>query len=269
MTDAAIVETVDEVVPPAEVPPEPEESEQVIVTFGDTPAPEEKEQEAAPEWVRDLRVKQRELAKENRALKEQLAAREQAAQKPSELGKKPTLEDHGYDTGKYEEDLAAWFERKREHDAALAARKAEEDKAKTEWETKLAGYEQAKVALKAEDFDEAEALIMSSFNQTQQGVVLHGADNPALLVLALGRNPEKLKELAAIKDPVKFAFTVAKLETQMKTTTRKPPAPEKKPSGSAPISGAVDAALDRLEAEAEKTGDRSKVIAYKRAQKNK
>ena len=46
---------------------------------------------------------------------------------------------------------------------------------------------------------------------------------------ALGKNPKKAKELGEITDPVKFAFAVAKLETQLTVTSRKQvPPPEKK-----------------------------------------
>jgi hypothetical protein len=51
--------------------------------------------------------------------------------------------------------------------------------------------------------------------------MLQGADNPALVVYALGKNPKKAKELSEIKDPVKFAFAVAKLEKELKVTNRR------------------------------------------------
>jgi hypothetical protein len=83
----------------------------------------------------------------------------------------------------------------------------------------------------------------------------------------MGKSPAKAKELAAITDPVKFTFAIAKLEAQLKVTPRKaPPAPEKqiRSIGGVPMSGAVDSTLERLRDEAAKTGDMTKVIAYKR-----
>jgi hypothetical protein len=97
--------------------------------------------------------------------------------------------------------------------------------------------------------------------------MIAGADNPALLVYALGKHPAKAKELAAIKDPVKFAFAVAKLETQMKTTSRPraaPPPPETPLQSTAPSRSATNATLERLEQEALRTGNRTKVAAYRR-----
>ena len=62
------------------------------------------------------------------------------------------------------------------------------------------------------------------------------------------------------------AFEVAKLETQMKVTRRRPSTdPEKIPSGTEKISGgAHDKQLAKLRAKASETGDMSPVLAYKR-----
>ena len=88
---------------------------------------------------------------------------------------------------------------------------------------------------------------------------------PVLVVYALGKNPKKAKELASITDPGKFAFAVAKMEAQLKVNpAKRPPAPERAITGSsAPISGTVGSTLERLRAEAEKTGDMTKVIRYR------
>ena len=119
------------------------------------------------------------------------------------------------------------------------------------------------------DYEDAEAVALETFNVTQQGIVLQGSDNPALIIYALGKNTSKAKELASITDPVKFAFAVAKLETQLKVTNRKAAASPERTinSGGGRISGSVDSTLERLREEALKTGDLSKVMAYKRGKK--
>ncbi|MCW3174436.1 hypothetical protein [Acinetobacter baumannii] len=102
-------------------------------------------------------------------------------------------------------------------------------------------------------------------NQTQQGILIHAAEKPELLIYHLGKNPQKAKELAALTDPIQFAFAAAKIDAQIKVTTRKPStSPERKPSGSAPLSGTVDTTLAKLRAEAERTGDYTEVNKYKR-----
>ena len=242
-----------------------EDDDEVIVSIGEeAPPPEEHQQ--APEWVRELRKQHRELQRKNRELEEQLQAKTET--KPVKLGAKPTLEDHDYDAVKYEAALTTWFEQKRLADAeAEESRKAEEAQ-KQAWQEKLDRYGKEKSELKVRDYEDAESVAQELFNVTQQGIVLQRADSPALVIYALGKNPKKAKEIAEITDPVKFAFAVAKLEKDLKVSTRKTvPPPEKKVSGTAPVSGSVDSTLEKLRAEAEKTGDYTKVIQYKRQKK--
>lgn len=248
--------------PEAEATPEASSEDELIVTIGEE-APPQEEEKPAPEWVRELRKQHRELQKRNRELEAKLT--QDQAPKTPEIGKKPTLEDYDYDAEKFENSLAQWFERKRQADEQAAKVQADIEKQQQEWQAKLQGYGKAKAELKVKDYDDAEGIVQESFNTTQQGVILQGADNPALLVYALGKNQKKAKELASISDPVKFAFAIAKLETQLKVTNRKAaPPPEKTVQGTGRVSGAVDSTLDRLRADAEKSGDYSKVMAYKR-----
>ena len=134
----------------------------------------------------------------------------------------------------------------------------------------MEGYTKARDTLKVRDFEDAEAVTGDALSNVQQGIIISGADNPALVVYALGKNPKRAKELAGITDPVQFAFAIAKLETQLKIQSKKtPPPPEKSVrGGSAPVSGAVDSTLERLRDEAARTGDMSKVIAYKRSKRS-
>ena len=241
---------------------EVEDTEEVVVSIGEE-APPPEEHTPAPEWVKELRKANRELHRQNR----ELQARVQAAPpetKPVVIGNKPKLEDHDYDADKYEEALANWFERKRQADEVNARQEAEVMNQQKAWQAKLDGYGKAKAELRVKDFEDAEELAQQVFSITQQGVLLQGADNPALVVYALGKNPAKAKELAEIKDPVKFAFAVAKLEKDLKVTNRRQaPAPERIISGTGRSSGAVDSTLDRLREEAARTGNMTKVIAYK------
>ena len=240
-----------------------EESDEVVVSIGEE-APPPEEQTQAPEWVRELRKTNRELQRQNRELQGKLQTSAQTEIKPVVLGKKPSLEDHDYDAEKFEEALTHWFERKRQADDVNAKQEAEVMTQQKAWQAKLEGYGKAKAELRVKDFDDAEATAQELFNVTQQGVMLQGADNPALVVYALGKNPKKAQELAAITDPVKFAFAVAKLEKDLKVTNRKAaPPPERIVSGTGRVSGAVDSTLERLREDAARTGNMTKVIQYK------
>jgi hypothetical protein len=217
--------------------------------------------------VRELRKSNREKERKIRELEAKLNTTATET-KPVALVAKPTLESCDYDSDEYEQKLAAWYEHKREYDAAEANVAAQRDAESKAWQDKLDSYAKAKASLKVRDYDEAEATALDTFDVTQQGIVLQGSDNPALLIYAIGKSTKRAKELAAITDPVKFAFAVAKLETQLKVTNRRASTtPERTITSGGRVSGSIDSQLERLRAEALKTGDLSKVMAYKRNKK--
>ena len=256
---------------PDEEPEEATEDDELIVNFdGEDANPDDElfnpKAPEAPEWVRDLRKNYREEKKRAKELEKRLAELEEA-KKPT-LGPKPTLEGCEYDTGKFEAALEKWHETKRSHDAEQAEQKTVQQKAQEVWESDLGRYQEAKTGLKVRDYEDAEEAVQDTLSVTQQGMIVSGAENPALLVYALGKSPQKLNQLAGITDPVKFAFAVARMETQLKISSRKPAsAPEKKISGSASSSGA-NATLEKLRSEAERTGNYTKVHAYRRQMKS-
>jgi len=243
-----------------------EEDDEVVVQIGEESPPQEEDDREAPEWVKDLRKVHREQQRENRQLKKQLAELQgsKQAEAQTQLGKKPTLEDADYDAEVYEQKLTDWYEKKRQYEQQQAELESQQRKQQEAWQATLQGYAEKRQTLKVRDFDDAESVVQDELSNTQQGMILQGAENPALVVYALGKNPKKAKEIASIQDPVKFAFAVAKLETQLKVTNRKAATkPETTLKGKAPKSGTVDSNLERLRAEAERTGDYTKVIAYK------
>lgn len=248
---------------------ETDESDEVVVSIGDDAPSSDDDSPEDSTVIRALRQANRELVAERRKLKEQLNATP-AAPKAVELGKKPTLESSDYDTERFEQDLEAWHQRKRDYDAKAEQDRQAKDNAEKAWQAQLDNFKRLKGELKVKDFDDAQALAEDTLSTIQQGLIVQGADNSAQVIYALGKNPTEAKRLAAITDPVKFAFAVAKLETKLKVTPRKTaPLPERTPRGSAPVSGAVDSKLARLEADAEKTGDRTAIARYRKELKAK
>jgi hypothetical protein len=244
------------------------DDDDVIVSIGDDEPPRE-DTARAPEWVRELRRSAREKDRRIKELEHALSATS-AESRPAELGKKPTLEECDYDAEKFEAELAAWFVRKRDADQQVEQQRQAEKAQHEAWQARLDSYGKAKDGLKVADFEDAELAVQDLLDLTQQGIIVQGADNPALLVYAIGKNQAKAKELAGIKDPVKFAFAVAKLEKELKVTTRKPATqPERTIQGTGRVSGTVDSELERLRAKAEKTGNYTDVIKYRQQQRNK
>jgi hypothetical protein len=244
------------------------DDEQVVVTIGEEAPPSDEEDADAPGLVNKLRKLNREKERELRELRAKVAT--PAASPPAEIAKveKPTLAGCDYDEDAYESKLTAWHENQAKLKAA-EEEKANRQKAEQDaWQAKLATHSKAKAALKVSDYEDAEATAAEVLSVTQQSIIVSGADNSAVVIYALGKNPAKAKELASIKDPVKFAFAIAKLESQLKVTPRKaPPPPERQVRGNVAVAGGGDQTLERLRAEAEKTGDLSKVLAYKNQKK--
>ncbi|MDQ9112785.1 hypothetical protein [Acinetobacter baumannii] len=246
-----------------------EEGEEFDIVVGDEKPEEQQEDDfhgkPAPQWVKDLRKEKKESDRRIKELEAKL--NEQNKPEAIELGEKPTLESVGYDADEFEKQLVEWTAKKSQFEQQEAAKRAEQEKAQKVWQEKLNNYEAKKTAIKSKvrDFDEAEEFARDVLNQTQQGILIHAAEKPELLIYHLGKNPQKAKELAALTDPIQFAFAAAKIDAQIKVTTRKPStSPERKPIGSAPLSGTVDTTLAKLRAEAERTGDYTEVNKYKR-----
>ena len=242
----------DETTPEAAAEDEDAIDDEVEVSIGDKPVQAEEPKQAAPAWVRELRAKAQ-------------APQQQGENQPPAAGAKPKLEDHDYDAERFETALSGWFDRKRHVDEHAAKQKQSEETQKQAWQARLDAYGKAKASLRVRDYDDAEASVTESLNVTQQGIIVSGAENPALVTYAIGKDPAKLKELAAISDPVKFAFAIAKIETQLKVNPRKPSAaPETVIKSTTRLAGGgQDQALERLRNEADKSGDFTRVIAYK------
>lgn len=250
---------------------ETSEDEEFVITAGDEePKPSDDDDfsgKPAPIWVKDLRKKEREARKRIKELEAQVQ-QVKPAEKPIEVGPKPRLADFDYDEDDFESAVEQWHERKRQVEQQQAAKQAEEEKANQAWQTKMQSYEERRqnVASKVRDFEEVEEAAKDKLTATQQGILIHAAENPELILYHLGKNPKKAQELSEITDPIQFAFAAAKLDSQMKIQTRKPSTqPERKPSGSAGLSGVIDQKLAQLEAKAAKTGDRTELIKYKKS----
>jgi hypothetical protein len=237
---------------------------ELVVTIGDeAPAEEEADPQQAPAWVKELRKSNREKDRRIRELEAKVAT---VAPAPVEVvvGLKPTLASCEYDEDKFAADLEAWHDRKRQADEAKAQQETASRKSQEQWQAKLAGYGAGKTALRVSDFEDAEEQVLQTLNAVQQGIIVQGVKNPALVVYALGKNPKKAKELAAITDPVVFAVAIGELGAQLKVSSRKPATLPEKTAPRSSMSGAsaVDDQLAKLQAHAEKTGDRTPVVRY-------
>lgn len=247
---------------------EPQEEEgEVVITIGDEAAPVEEETAAAPEWVKELRKNHREAQRTIRELQDKLKSTTSSEPAQIVLGPKPDIDSCGFDGERLVNELDAWHERKRLIEEQQAKANAAVEEANKAWQSKLDNYNQAKASLRVRDFAEAEDVVREALSPLQQSAIVKLSKRPELVIYALGSRPGKAKELAAIKDPAEYIYALAQLEKDLKVSNGRtpPPPPERTPArGNASISSTVDSTLERLRAEAEKTGDLSKVMEYKR-----
>lgn len=233
------------------------EDEFAIELEGEEPAEEE------PPLVKQLRD---EIRNRDRELSNY---RKQAAPK-IEVGEKPTIEGCDFLDEKYEAEMDAWLERKRQAESAdREAAEAERVRNETQ-QKKFIQYQTQAQALPVKDFKESEEVVIAALPEILQTALLGYTKDTAKVVYALAKHPAKLEALAKETDPIKFVLAVNDLERNLKVVNRKkPPEPESGSiqRGSAPIAPNPDKKLAALEKEADRTGDRTKLIQYKKEMK--
>ena len=233
------------------------EDEEEVVSFEGEAAPASGESDTG--LVKHLREQIRERDR-------RISEYQRSAPQPQaiEVGEKPTLVNCEYDEERYEAELDQWKARKAQAEKQATDAQQSQKQIADAWAEELQGHHIKKAALKFKDVQEAEDVALASLSDVQQAVIVKAASNSAMVIYALGKHPAKLAELSKITDPIKLAVAVSKLEGKMTVTKRGgPPEPERIARGGTPSAGAKDKELERLEKEAERTGDRSKVVAHK------
>ena len=255
---------------------EPEDQDETGQTDGDAegeggtePFATFGEEEAAPASENDSSVI-REFRRREREKDRRIAELErQAAPKPVEVGERPSLEAFEFDEDAHAEAVEAWIERKaqakRETEQATKRNEtveAERDKVRTAYMAQRARYPEAR-------FEEAEREVFETLPANIQGGILK-LDRAADLVMALHASPSELTALAELAqaDPILALVKIGELKGKLQVM-RKPPAPDRDVRGNASPAGGTDKELARLEKEAERTADRTKLIAYRRKLKPK
>lgn len=233
----------------------------------ETPAGEENQQPRESKTFQEIRKMANGALKDKRRLERELEELRAKLPKPEPtLGNKPTLDQYDYDETRFSEAYDQWMEQKAAMDRADQQKLDAQRREQEEIENFKKSYKARSEALGVSDFQESEAEVGSMLNQTQSGLLMRGADDPAALVYALSKSPAKLIELSHITDPVKFTVQVAKLEIALTARKTPRPAPEPRVSSERSATGhsASASQLEKLRDEAARTGDYSKVVAYKK-----
>lgn len=233
---------------------------------------ESKTTEKAPAWVAEVRKKNREQQKVIGRLQKQLE--EKLAEKPEPadivVGEAPKLEDFNYEEEKFSKAYSEYAEKVQKANLQKQQKDVELQKQQAHWTEKRTKYAVQQKTHAFKDFNDSEDYVVSVLNNTQQNIILNGANDAALLVYYLGRSPDTLEALEKIKDPIDFAVKVGMLEARLSTKQKKKaPAPEKRVAGKKSTSVKSDTTLEKLRKEAEVTGEYTKLQAYKRTLKDK
>ncbi len=242
---------------------EPDEDEEVVsFEGGESPAPGE----ADTNLVRHLRTQLSEQRKELDKLR-----KAPQVSVPVVVGPKPTLAECEYDEEAYEAQLDQWKDRQSKADAQVREVEQAQRQQTEAFNAELKAHAEKRAALKFKDAQEAEDIVIATLNDVQQAVIVKAAENSAMVVYALGKHPAKLAEISKITDPLKLAAAIARLEGKLTVTKRNgPPEPERIARGSAPVEAvSSDKTLERLEKEAGRTGDRTKIRQYRQQLRDK
>jgi hypothetical protein len=170
--------------------------------------------EDAPNWAQQLRQRQKELARENKALKQQAAVAPAVQHdEPKELPE-PTLESCDWDEVEFRKQTKDWALNQAKVEAAKAKQQSEEESFAAELQKKQQSYavRKAEVLKQAPDYAAAESAVTSALSPATQNMILDLAKDPAAVVLAAGRNKALLQELASLQtNPIKLAAKIGEL----------------------------------------------------------
>lgn len=248
-------------------PPEGMEDEAPDIDDDDSEGEEEfslelegEEQQEEPPLVKKLRDEIRERDKK-------LAAIRGVEPQVVDAGPEPTLESCDYDEDAFKAKWREWNAASQQAEAVAAERARAAQLKEAENQQRLINYRAKAAALPVKDFEAAEQVVISRLPEISQAVLLSYTDDPAKMVYALAKHPQMLERIAAEPDPIRQIIMAREMEGKLKVTTRKkPPAPESETiqRGGAPVAVNADKEEARLEKEAERTGDRTALIAYRR-----
>ena len=238
---------------------------EVIVSIGDEKIEEEKK---APVWVKELRKSVREKDRKIKELESKINQYQPKEQSQTTvLRQRPKLSDDNidFDEDKLDAEMEKWVIEKTRHEEHKRKQQDQAEQQRLAFQGKIDSYTSAKKSLKVSDFEDAEEVVLQSFSDVQQGIILQYSKNPAVLVYAIGKSKTRADELAKISDHVEFAIKVTELERELKIMPKKTlPSPERTLNASGKRVS-VDSKLESLRAKADKTGDYTQLIAYKRS----
>lgn len=223
------------------------------------------------EGVRSLRNRLKEVEREKRDLEARVAP------KVEDIGPKPDLDDYWERPDEYERDLLDWNEKKRKADETVAEAEKLNQSVTEEVEAGRQAFAEQRASLKVKGFDAADDTVSSTLaDGFLNAINIAAGPKAAALRFYLGTHPDELAKLKVldprkVTDLIKCSSLAGAMAEKLTVTRRKPETqPERvHAGGSGTTGGRPDMKLERLEREADATGNRTALIAYRRELKTR
>lgn len=229
-------------------------------SFGEDEPEQEEEAAEPPSKLRGI------ISNQDREIK-RLKAMLEPKVEPIEVGPRPRLEDFDFDHDAFDAAVDTWLETKQKADNQHAALRREQEEKNREGNKILTDYQGRAKTFAAthriSDYEDAQSAVEDELGVEKVSLLIAGSPKAEELIYALHKNPAKLKALAGINNLPRFMYEAATLQKDIKVRQGRKSPPVDAPVRSNGSSASGDRRLAALEAEAARTGDRSKVVKYK------
>lgn len=245
-----------------------DDSEQAFY-FGDNElASPVSEDEKDTGLVKHLRNTIKEKDKELREARKQQAHQPVTQQQLTPPPRMPQLSDEGidYDDAIYSQKVQEWAESNAKYQSQKAEQERQQQSLQQAHQQKIASYQERVKSLKVAGYQQAEQAVIEEVPEQIQAMIIHFAEKPEMVVLALGRNAELRQQMANATDPVAVGRLIGSIESKAKIM----PKPKNKAAATPEVKGGTGAVLnnlDKLKEKARETGDWSQYFSAKKAKK--
>lgn len=245
-----------------------DDSEQAFYFGEDELASPVSEEEKDTGLVKHLRNTIKEKDKELREARKQQTHQPVTQQQLTPPPRMPQLSDEGidYDDAVYSQKVQEWAESNARYQSQKAEQERQQQSLQQAHQQKIASYQERVKSLRVSGYQQAEQSVIEEVPEQIQAMIIHFAEKPEMVVLALGRNAELRQQMANATDPVAVGRLIGSIESKAKIM----PKPKNKPAATPEVKGGTGAVLnnlDKLKEKARETGDWSQYFAAKKAKK--
>lgn len=217
----------------------------------------------------DLVKKLRQTLKEQRKEMRERGVTQAAPAAPApviELPPYPTMDDDDvlWDPESFQKKVKAWHETESKVNAQKAEAERTQQALVSTFNARKDEYKKRVAALNVRGYAEAEQFVSQSVSEGIQTAMLLHTDKPEMVVLALARNPELLKAVQGVQDPVALGVMLGRIEAKARTAPKGNTNVTGAPATPRGNSGTELSSLDKEIEKARESGEYSRVIQLKK-----